>query len=96
MSFIVMVCTERVAGVIARTTIARKRKEHVGVLVIANPLATAVRARQVPCLVAEPAARLRHIGERSRALRACPGFLRHGVRSIESWTEKACEMSGVM
>ena len=90
-----MVRTERVACVIARTTIARKRKEPVCVLVIANPMVTAFRARKVPCLVAEPAARLRHIGGRSRALRACHSFLRHFARSLESYTEKAGEMSVV-
>ena len=52
MAFIIMVRTERVTGVIAGTTIAHKRKEHIGVLVIANPMATAFRARQVSCLAA--------------------------------------------
>ena len=50
--FIMMVPTERVAGMIVVTTVARKGKEHVGVLVITNPPATALRARQVPGLAA--------------------------------------------
>ena len=47
---VVIVSAQRITSVIAMAAIARKREERVLVLVIANPVTTAVGARQVAFL----------------------------------------------
>src|SRR4051794_22343756 len=69
------------------TAIPRIREHHVFVLVIADPVAATVRARQFAGLPAQPAARLARAPASGLLLRPLARFFRH--RWIPCWSDGA-------